>query len=175
VEELQADYFDLALINVVLVQGIMALTMVFWGKRLDRTSPGALRGVLNLIFAVDFLALAVAPSIEWVYVGRIFRGIALGGGTLVWMLGSLYYARSRELAPVYLGIHTVLTGVRWLIAPFAGVLLKQILGRDARPIFLVSCVLIVAAALFMIREARRQQPRPPLEEEPMPAPRPTGA
>jgi hypothetical protein len=174
VDVLHADYFDLALINVVLVQGMMAATMAFWGKLLDAHTPSALRGILNVIFSLDFLALALAPTIGWVFVGRIFRGIALGGGTLIWMLGPLYYARSRENAPIYLGIHTVLTGFRWLTAPFAGVLLKQAFGQT-RPIFLISFVVILVSALFMIREARRQPRRPPPEEGPMPAPRDIGA
>jgi hypothetical protein len=175
VDVLHADYFDLALINVVLVQGMMAATMVFWGKLLDHHTPSALRGILNVIFSLDFLALALSPTLGWVYLGRMFRGIALGGGTLIWMLGPLYYARSKENAPIYLGIHTVLTGFRWLTAPFAGVLLKQAFGQSARPIFLISFVVILVSALFMIREARRQPRRPPPDEGPMPAPRATGA
>ena len=130
---------------------------------------------MNVIFSLDFLALALAPTIGWVFLGRIFRGIALGGGTLIWMLGPLYYARSKEDAPIYLGIHTVLTGFRWLTAPFAGVALKYWLGDNARPIFLISFVVILGSALLMIREARRQPRRPGPQEEPMPAPRVTGA
>ncbi len=175
VEVLHADYFDLAMINVILVQGLMAATMVFWGRKLDRHTPGSLRGVLNIIFSLDFLVLALAPTIGWVYVGRIFRGIALGGGTLIWMLGSLYYARSSEQAPVYLGIHTVLTGFRWLTAPFAGVLLKQAFGHDARPIFFICFAVILSTAILMLHQSRREARREPPAEPPMPAPRTTGA
>ncbi len=175
VEALHADYFDLAMINVILVQGLMAATMVFWGRKLDRHTPGSLRGVLNIIFSLDFLFLALAPTIGWVYVGRIFRGIALGGGTLIWMLGSLYYARSSEQAPVYLGIHTVLTGVRWLMAPFAGVLLKRAFGHDARPIFFICFAVILTTAILMLYQSRHEVRREPPAEPPMPAPRTTGA
>jgi MFS family permease len=174
VDELKANYLDLALINVVLVQGIMAATMGFWGKLVDRHSPNALRGVLNIIFSIDFLLLAVAPTMGWVYFGRVFRGIAMGGGTLIWMLGSLYYARSKEEAPIYLGIHTVLTGLRWLLAPFAGVLLKQAFGHSARPIFLISFAVILLSAILMLRDSRRQRPRRPVEE-PIPAQRIAGS
>jgi hypothetical protein len=174
VDVLQANYFDLALINVVLVQGLMAVTMGSWGKLVDRYPPAVLRGVLNLIFAMDLLVLAVASSIEWVYVGRMCRGIALGGGTLVWMLGSLYYARTPEEAPLYLGIHTVLTGTRWALAPFAGVVLKA-WGQSARPIFFLSFVVVAGTAVAMILESRREKPRPPVETPPMPAPRTPGA
>jgi hypothetical protein len=174
VDVLHASYFDLALINVVLVQGVMAATMVFWGRLVDRYPPAGLRGILNLIFAVDLLLLAVSPTIGWVFVGRVCRGIALGGGTLVWMLGSLYYARSKEEAPIYLGIHTVLTGMRWLTAPFVGVLLKK--GFDnARPIFFASFVIVVATALLMIAQGGEEVRRPPVDEAPMPAPRTPGA
>ena len=174
VDVLHANYFDLALINVAIVQGLMALTMASWGKLVDRYPPAVLRGVLNLIFAMDLLVLAVAPSMEWVYAGRMCRGIALGGGTLVWMLGSLYYARTPEEAPLYLGIHTVLTGTRWALAPFAGVILKM-WGQSARPIFFLSFLVVAGTAVAMILESRREKPRPPVETPPMPAPRTPGA
>ena len=175
VDVLHANYFDLALINVAIVQGLMALTMASWGRLVDRYPPAVLRGVLNLIFAMDLLILAVAPSMEWVYAGRVCRGIALGGGTLVWMLGSLYYARTPEEAPLYLGIHTVLTGTRWALAPFAGVVLKA-WGQSARPIFFLSFVVVAGTAVAMILESRREKPRPPVPDPPpMPAPRTPGA
>ena len=173
VDVLDADYFDLAFINVVLVQGLMALTMGAWGKRVDRYPPARLRGLLNLVFSLDLLVLAFAPTIAWAYVGRVFRGVALGGGALVWMLGTLYYAPSRAQAPIYLGIHTVLTGVRWLLAPFVGVWLKGVFG-DARPVFFLAFVVIAVSGVFMMRES--SPPRLDGElEPPMPSPRTPGA
>ena len=92
------------------------------------------------------------------------------------MLGALYYARTRERAPIYLGIHTVLTGLRWMAAPFAGVLLKKhVFADDARPVFVLSFLVMVVTAFLMMREARDQPRRDPPEEGPMPAPRSTGA
>jgi hypothetical protein len=145
VDRLGADYWDLAMINVAIVQGLMALTMPTWGKLVDRHSPSRLRGFINLIFALDFLALAIAPSIGWVYV------------------------------PIYLGLHTVLTGVRWALAPFAGVWLKRAFNDDARPVFAIVYLVVVGTALLMIHRPTREAPRPPLEAPPMPAPRMTGA
>jgi hypothetical protein len=173
VDVLHADYFDLAFINVVIVQGLMALTMGAWGKRVDRYPPARLRGVLNLIFSLDLLAFALAPNIAWVFVGRVFRGVALGGGALVWMLGALYYAPSREQAPIYLGVHTVLTGLRWLVAPFVGVWMKGYFG-DARPVFLLAFVVMAVSGVLMLREPGA--PRRGAElEPPMPPPRTPGA
>jgi hypothetical protein len=156
VDQLKASYFDLAMINVVLVQGLMGLTMVSWGKLVDRHPPAALRGLLNLVFAVDFLVLFLAPTIGWVYLGRIFRGVAMGGGTLIWMLGPLYYARSARNAPLYTGIHAVLTGLRWALAPFVAVLLKGWFADDSRPIFLIGFVVLVLTGVGMLLEARRE-------------------
>ncbi|HVR75024.1 MAG TPA: MFS transporter [Planctomycetota bacterium] len=175
VDQLGATYFDLAMINVAIVQGLMALTMVQWGKLIDRYPPQRLRGYINIIFAVDFLALAIAPNIHWVYAGRVFRGIALGGGTLIWMLGALYYARTPQNVPIYLGVHTVLTGLRWALAPFAGVWLKAVFMDDARPVFFAVFLIVAITAVFMIRGSRHEAPRKPLDGPPMPAPRMTGA
>jgi hypothetical protein len=155
VEVLHASYLDLAMINVILVQGVMALTMVWWGRLVDRHPPSVLRGILNLIFALDFLALFLAPTIGWVYLGRIFRGISLGGGTLIWMLGPLYFARSPRQAAVYTGIHSVLTGVRWGVAPFAGVVLKEWCGNNSRPVFLIGFIVLLITGAAMLLESRR--------------------
>lgn len=175
VDVLGANYFDLALINVAIVQGAMALSMGFWGKIVDRYPPAALRGILNLVFSIDLLLLAVAPAIEWVYFGRLFRGIALGGGALVWTLGSLYYAPSQEKVPIYMGIHTVLTGFRWGLAPFVGVAMKWAFAENARPVFLLSFLVVFAVGVGMIRERDELPPpaKPPFP--PMPAPRTPGA
>lgn len=170
VDVLHADYFDLALINVVIVQTAMALTLVFWGRIVDRHPPTRLRGILNMILAVDLLVLALAPTIEWVYLGRIFRGVAIGGGSLVWMLGPLYFARSEKEVPVYLGIHSFLTGARWAVAPFVGVWFKSAFGDNARPVFAFSCAVLVITALAMIRGSRGDR-RPHLEGPPIPSPR----
>lgn len=175
VDELHASYFDLAMINVVVMQVLMALTMGFWGKLIDRHSPSRLRGFINVIFSVDFLVLALAPSVGWLYLGRACRGIALGGGTLIWMLGALYYARTPEKVPIYLGIHTVLTGVRWAVAPIFGVWAQRLFAGNARPVFLIVFLVILSTALWMIRSSRHEKPREPHDGPPMPAPRMTGA
>jgi len=175
VDRLGASYFDLAMINVVLVQGLMALSMVAWGDRLDRSNPSRLRGVLNLVLAVDFVMLAVAPAIGWVYVGRIFRGIAMGGGTLLWMLGPLWFAGNSRKEPIYTGIHAVLTGVRWGLAPFVGVWLKATFADDSRPIFWIGAAILVLTAVAMLREGRRGGSTPPAVPPPIVPPSPPRA
>ena len=157
VDFLDADYPDMALINVVLVQGVMALTMPFWGRKLDRHSPLSLRAILNLFAAADYLIFAIAPTISWVYFGRVFRGIAFGGGSLVWMLGSLHFAKNRQDVPIYLGIHSVLTGARWLVAPALGVFMKKLFADDARPVFVLSATIMIVCAFLMLRDVKREK------------------
>ena len=155
VERFDANYSELALVCVAIVQGTMALTMVFWGRRIDRGTPSGLRGWLNLILATELLLLAIGPSIEWMYCGALFRGAALGGGTLLWMLGPLWYARDGD-EDIYTGIHACLTGLRWVIAPFLGVLLKDLCHDDARPAFLVAMTLLIVTGLALLRDGRRE-------------------
>ncbi len=152
VDKLGANYFDLAMINVVLVQAMMALSMAAWGSRFDRSNPFRLRAILNIVLAIDFIVLALAPTIGWVYVGRIFRGVAMGGGTLVWMLGPLWFAPDPRREPIYTGIHSVLTGLRWGLAPFIAVWLKASFGTDSRPIFWIGAIVLILTALGMFRE-----------------------
>jgi hypothetical protein len=154
VDHLHANYFDLAMINVVLVHLLMALSMTAWGTRLDRTNPYRMRGILNLVLAIDFIVLALAPTIGWVYVGRLFRGVAMGGGTLLWMLGPLWFAKESRKEPIYTGIHAVLTGLRWSLAPFVAIWLKASFGTDSRPIFWICGAVLVVTGIGMLRESQ---------------------
>jgi hypothetical protein len=160
VDELRATYFDLAMVDVIIVQATMAASLAWWGRRVDRHGPISLRAVLNMILAVDLIVLALAPSVEWVWFGRVFRGVAFAGGSLVWMLGPLHFARGGADPAVYAGIHSFLTGLRWLLAPFCGYLLRACSNGDARPIFGGGALILIGTAFAMFREARIDRGRP---------------
>ena len=156
VDRLGANYFDLALMSVVLTQFAMAISLTFWGRVFDRTTPTRMRGVLNFVFAIELVILAFAPTMGVVHGSRVLRGVAMGGGSLVWMLGSLHYARDSARAPIYVGIHTVLTGVRWIVAPLVGVGMKQQFSGDARPVFLISAGVMAAVGAYMLFTGRAE-------------------
>ena len=59
-------------------------------------------------------------------------------------------------------------------APFVGVLLKNTLGDNARPIFAISGVVVIITAILMLRESRLEKPKPS-EGLPMPTPRQTAS
>ncbi|MEE3373352.1 MAG: hypothetical protein VX346_28710, partial [Planctomycetota bacterium] len=55
-------------------------------------------------------------------VGSVLHAVGMGGSTINWLTGSLYFA-DRERVALYNSIHVALTGLRGLLAPLVGVLI----------------------------------------------------
>ena len=73
------------------------------------------------------------------------------------MIGSLHFAKNRQDVPIYLGIHSVLTGARWLVAPALGVFMKKVFADDARPVFVLSATIMIVCAFLMMRDVKREK------------------
>lgn len=144
-KELKADYVQSALILSVIPQILVIATTAYWGKFLDRVNIFHARSLFSLVWMLEPLIYIWARNIEMVYVAKVLAGIAMGGSSLVWLLGAMYFAPKDEV-PIYMGIHTTLTGVRGLIAPFVGVALIEILPIR---VFFVIPVLLMFASCFL--------------------------
>jgi hypothetical protein len=87
-----------------------------------------MRALTTTIWSMQPLLLFTGPSIAaatglpfelTVYVAYGMMGLAQGGSTLIWGLGAMYFA-DRQDVPVYMGVHTGLTGLRRMLAPLVG-------------------------------------------------------
>ncbi len=72
--------------------------------------------------------------------GRVADGLAQSGGSIAWNIGHLHFTED-ERAELYMGIHVSLTGLRGLIAPFAGLLLYEWIGSG---VFVVAFAFAIA-------------------------------
>jgi hypothetical protein len=138
------------------------LTLGPWGRVLDRTGPVAMRGPLNIVWALCpicwggwplLIAAGVVPP-EWLglgpvalvlvgfYVGQVLQGFAHGGTQLIWTLGVVPYARDTDDVAAYMAVHTTLTGIRGLIAPPLALVVAAVAGIPAT---LVGCGVVMAA------------------------------
>jgi hypothetical protein len=120
---IDASYFEAMLVQVVIWQAGIFVAAPFMGRLVGRYNPILLRGVFTLFFAVDLILVFVGylhASLTPLYLGKAIRGISMAGGMLIWELGPMYFARNKEEVPTYVGIHTVLTGVRALVSPWVG-------------------------------------------------------
>jgi MFS family permease len=144
---------DVVMLTSVVTFALMTLTTPVWGRLLDRYNPVFLRSWLNLFWSFDILILILTPRVEWLYVSRVIRGIAWGGGQLLWMLGSLYFA-PREKAALYQGAHTFLTGVRGFVGPFVGSALLGWIGM--RPTMALGWAMMVASGVALLLASREE-------------------
>jgi len=160
-EQFEATYKEQAVVRFLPLVLQLAL-LPFWGRVADRLNPMAMRAVLGLFWGTSYLIWALAPDMMTVYGAQVLRGVAMGGGTITWLLGTMYFA-SKEDLPLYMGVHTTLTGVRGLVAPFVGAWVAERIG--AQPLFGISWLLCWMSAALMLLLARQvvRQAREPSE------------
>lgn len=119
------SYTEALLLTTVLPLLIPIVAIPAWARLLDRMHIVQFRVYHSWSFvianALIFLAFLL-PSLPLMFLARIALGVGFGGGMLAWNLGHHDFA-TRETAPIYMGIHATLTGVRGAVGPFIGVLL----------------------------------------------------
>ncbi len=123
--------------------GMMVLALPFWARFLTRVNILHFRAVHSWFFVVAIGLTAVGMMWEtlWIiYISRIVIGFARGGAALAWSLGHHDFA-SRQMAPIYMGLHVTLTGVRGALGPFLGMFIYAgftvplgALAEDLRPL-----------------------------------------
>ena len=103
----------------VIPPAFMFLSLGFWGKVFDRIDIVRYRVVTSFCIGLGFLVYG-SSSVFWgAILASVLWGMGRGGGQLAWKIGVLAFCDEKR-ASSYLGIHTFLTGVRGVIAPFLG-------------------------------------------------------
>ena len=118
----KSDY-TLALIVLHLLPTIVGVVSVqLWAPVFDRLSILRFRvvhGVAVLATHATLLAGALSGQLWLVGCGTALMGLSVGGGQLAWQLGQHAFAPP-ERSGAYMGVHVMLTGLRGMLAPFAG-------------------------------------------------------
>ncbi len=131
-QQFDVDYLQGILLTQVIPLMMMPFTIPLWAKLLDSVHIIQFRAFHSWIFVASMLCALFAGlthTIELLYAASILRGIAFGGGALAWNLGHLQFVKA-EKSQDYMSIHVTLTGLRGLIAPFAGVALYNYLEHQ---------------------------------------------
>jgi predicted MFS family arabinose efflux permease len=153
--ELDVNYVQSALILSTIPQFMIILTTAYWGKMLDRVNILYSRTLFTLGWMVEPLIYLFARQVSYVYAAKVIVGVAMGGSTLVWLLGAMYFAKKKEEVPLYMGVHTTLTGVRGLIAPFLGVYLLNFMS--IRMFFIIQAALMLASAIITFAMGKMEE------------------
>ena len=120
-----------ALQATVLVVAVPSAGRLFstllWGWIFDRLDIVRMRVICNLFFSARILAFTFFTDLRILALGLFATGLGMGGALLVWELCVIDFA-PRSRVPLYMSLHTFLTGARGIVAPFFGVWLARQIG-----------------------------------------------
>jgi len=128
---------------------VQAVAARLWGPLMEKLTPVSSQAIFSSIQMLSFASYlfgSLAGSVWPFYMGSVLRGIAIGGGSINWSTGPLYFAPERQ-AGTYTGIHIGLTGIRGVIGPLAG---AAVFGLVGEWVFGVSTALSGAGVLVML-------------------------
>ena len=154
VDVLHMSYKEVAFSRGALSMFGLVLFAPFSGKVYDRYNPFQFA---SKTFA--FLALFPLLLLSSAYFGKIFaysgfvvKSLTMAGVTLVWNLGSIFFAEHDEEA-TYQSIHITIAGIRGLTAPLVGLVSLSLLGYSWT--FIISAVIFLVASAMMAYDARK--------------------
>jgi hypothetical protein len=110
---------QIAIVTAVIPSIARLATTHMWGAIFDRYNFFILRTVLNSFFLAAILVFFSSHSLVFLGVAGALYGLAMAGGNIAWNLWVTKFA-PQERASDYMSVHTFLTGVRGVIAPFIG-------------------------------------------------------
>ncbi len=148
---------------------VMLVMLPIWARMFDRVGVLRFRVVNSVCWCASLLLCGVGAMCAGLHdaafdlmfyaaigayvLGRLADGMAQSGGAIAWNIGHLHFAED-EKAELYMGIHVSLTGLRGLIAPFAGALLYHWIGWG---VFAVGLVISTAGLVLFSRLAAEEK------------------
>ncbi len=151
-DSLHADWKQAAQVFGVIHPLVMIIFLPVFGRLLDRTSVVPVASVAFFSLGLWPLILAFTSSMKLVYLAYVFFGLGMAGVDVAWMLGANTFAPHDRIQS-YMAIHVTLVGLRALLAPFLGLLVKQNFGFRAA--FGLSGLLLIGASLLMVHLGRQ--------------------
>lgn len=152
----KSEYTISILLNSTVPMVMMIISMRVWARYMDRVHITQFRSQQSIFWvvnqAMNWIGVALG-SLVFLFFQRVGQGISRGGGTLAWHLGHNDFA-DRHAAPVYMGIHVTLTGVRGATAPFIGMALYEVAGFGVH-VFLVTTALAIISLVGYMSLNRR--------------------
>lgn len=145
---INATYEEAVLAVTVIPQAVMLLTFAFWGRQIDKYGVIKIRFLLNILPTINVILFYFATDLRLIYFASFLQGISMSGAQLSWQLCVMEFA-PRQQVGLYMGIHTMLTGLRGLVAPFIGAWLIGTSGMGNT--FLFAAGLMVISTVMMIR------------------------
>ena len=115
---------EIALLATTIPNLSRLISSIVWGRLFDRINFFILRVGINVTFMLAFFSFFFSSSVLGLALGAILFGVAVSGGDVAWNLWTIRFA-PKGLSSDYMSVHTSLTGLRGLIAPFLAFALAE--------------------------------------------------
>jgi MFS family permease len=135
---------QIAAVIAVVPSLVRIATTHLWGMLFDRYNFFVIRTVLNGFFLAGILLFFSTKHLAVLWIAAGLFGMAMAGGNIAWNLWVTKFAPPERTAD-YMSVHTFLTGVRGVAAPFLGF---QAVARMAP--FTTACIAAALIALSML-------------------------
>lgn len=116
---INASNADVALAVAIIPAVVRMLTTHAWGWLFDNYNFFVIRTVLNGLFLVGIMLFFMTTHLWMLMLGGAVFGLAMAGGNIAWNLWVTKFAPPERVS-AYMSVHTFLTGLRGVIAPFLG-------------------------------------------------------
>lgn len=136
-----------ALLTVIVPNAARLLFTRVWGRLFDRVNFFTLRIVLNAGYLLGILSFFTGNGMVGLYLGAVLFGISNAGADVAWSLWVTKVAPP-GLAGEYMTVHTFLTGVRGVVAPFAAFYMAAHFGIGPTAVAMAAMILAATAVLL---------------------------
>lgn len=144
---IDATALQIATLTFIIPAVVRILSTSLWGYLFDRTNFIVLRTALNTCFLISVLLFFFTDNMIIMGLGAVFMGLGMGGGHIAWNLWVTKLAPPEKVS-AYMSVHTALTGVRGLAAPFLGFALIAWIGPWGVGIFSATLIFL-SMVLFL--------------------------
>jgi MFS family permease len=153
---INATVLEIATITFIIPAIVRILSTGFWGYLFDRTNFIVLRTVLNTCFFISITLFFFTDNKTIMAVSAVFMGLGMGGGNIAWNLWVTKVAPPDKIS-AYMSVHTGLTGIRGIAAPFMGFALIAAFGPSG--VGVISGILIFLSIVMFIGNTHEERLR----------------
>lgn len=124
---IQASNTQIAIAAIVIPSIVRILATSIWGHLFDAFNFFLIRGLSSFVQLAAMLTFFFADTIWGIYLGSVGYGLALAGANVNWSLWVTKFAPEGQESN-YMTVHSFMTGVRGLVAPFIGFYMINLLS-----------------------------------------------
>ncbi|MCR4318654.1 MAG: MFS transporter [Planctomycetes bacterium] len=164
---------------------IEILTLRMWSRIYDRLGIVQLRLLTNILMGSGTILVALCEYVEDYEIlgmtsgvffvaalSSMIRGFGHAGGHIAWLLAALSFSRGVR-ARLLQGVHTFLTGIRGIAAPFMGraiafgdgIPLLGIPHVDPKLFFVITGSIVILVGILVVIFVKIEKPGEPKEQE----------